>query len=127
MKIIQTNKGHLLQVLSIIMLLNMFVAGCYYDNEEQLYPSNTTDCSKVSGTFTNVKSLVAGKCATAGCHNAAGAAGNTILETYDQIRSSASRINQRVIIEKTMPPTAPLSAAEIALLKCWISSGTPNN
>lgn len=127
MKRIQIYKGHLLQVLSIVMLLSTFVAGCYYDNEEQLYPSNTTDCGKVSGTFTNVKSIIAGKCATAGCHNAAGRAGNTVLETYDQIRSGASLINQRVIIEKTMPPGAPLSAAEIAVLKCWISSGTPNN
>ncbi|WP_157299853.1 hypothetical protein [Chitinophaga oryziterrae] len=127
MKTIQTNMGRLLQALFFFMLITTLIAGCYYDNEALLYPSNTADCSKVSGTFTNVKSIVSGKCATAGCHNAAGAAGNTVLETYDQIRSAATRINQRAIVEKTMPPAAPLSATDIAVLKCWISSGTPNN
>lgn len=103
------------------------MAGCYYDKEELLYPDSKVDCSTVSGTFTKVKSIMTSKCSTTGCHNAGSAAGGTVLETYDQVKAKADRINQRAIVEKTMPPGTALSPEEIAILTCWISSGTPNN
>ena len=105
----------------------IFPVGCYYDKEELLYPSTAIDCTSVNATFTSVKSIIAAKCATAGCHNAASSAGGAVLETYDQIKAKADRINQRAVIDKTMPSDKPLSANEMAALKCWLSSGTPNN
>lgn len=113
--------------ISLLSVLLLFQAGCYYDKEDLLYPGSNVDCNTISAKFADVAPIIAGKCATAGCHNTATAAGATVLETYDQIRAKAERINQRTIIEKTMPPGATLSAAELAILKCWISSGTPNN
>lgn len=113
------------RLITLITLL-MF-GGCYYDKEELLYPSDTIDCISVNATFTSVKPIIAMKCATAACHNAASAAGGTILETYDQVKAKADRINQRAIIDKTMPSDKPLNANEMAALKCWISSGAPNN
>jgi len=101
------------------------MAGCYYDKGELLYPGSTVDCSTVSATFSKVQSIMTNKCNA--CHNARDAAGGTVLETYDQVKAKADRINQRVIVEKTMPPGAVLSSEETAILKCWISSGTPNN
>ena len=103
------------------------MTGCYYDKADLLYPDSTVDCSVVSATFSKVQPIITGKCNTSGCHNAGGAAGGTVLETYDQIKAKAGRINQRAIVEKTMPPGTSLSSEEIAILKCWISSGTPNN
>jgi uncharacterized membrane protein len=114
-------------VLSILTVMPMLMAGCYYDKAELLYPDSLVDCSTVAGTFTKVKSIMENKCNTSGCHNAAGAAGGTVLETYDQVKAKTTRINQRAIVEKTMPPGNALSSEEIATLKCWISSGTPNN
>jgi hypothetical protein len=38
-----------------------------------------------------------------------------------------TRIMQRAVVEKTMPTSGPLLPAEIAKLKCWISSGALNN
>ena len=111
----------------IITIMTMLIAGCYYDKEELLYPGSTVDCSIVSATFGNIKSIMTNKCNTSGCHNARDAAGGTVLETYDQVKAKADRINQRAIIEKTMPPRTALTSGEIAILKCWISSGTPNN
>jgi uncharacterized membrane protein len=55
------------------------------------------------------------------------AAGGTVLETYDQVKAKAGRIQQRAIVERSMPPGTPLTAGDIAILQCWISSGTPNN
>ncbi len=86
------------------------MTGCYYDKEELLYPNSKVDCSTVSGTFVKVQTIVAGKCNTSGCHNTRDAAGGTVLETYEQIKAKASRINQRAIVERSMPPGAPLSS-----------------
>ena len=106
----------------------VLATGCiYYDKEELLYPDSTVDCSKVTATYAVVKSIMTNKCNTAGCHNAASAAGSAVLETYDQVKALAGRIKQRAIVEKTMPPGTPLSVSEIAILTCWINSGTPNN
>lgn len=104
----------------------IFLFGCYYDKEELLYPS-TIDCTGVNATFISLKPIITANCATAGCHNAASAAGGAVLETYDQIKAKADRINQRAIIDKTMPSDKPLSADEMAALKCWLGSGAPNN
>lgn len=111
----------------VILVAFSILSGCYYDKEELLYPVTNVDCSTVNARFTDVKSIIALRCATAGCHNSGTAAGGAVLETYDQIRSLAGRITQRVITDKTMPPGAPLSPDEIATIKCWINSGTPNN
>lgn len=108
--------------------LAMFILqGCYYDKEELLYPGSVVDCSSVSAKYTDVQPIINTKCATAGCHTTAAAAGGIALETYDQVRTMSVRINQRVIVERTMPPASPLPTNEIAILKCWINSGVPNN
>lgn len=111
-------------------LLILFTGnGCYYDKEDELYPgSGTISCTGVAAKFTtDVKPLLQSKCATSGCHNSASAAGGVVLETYAQIAGKSARINQRCVVEKTMPPGAPLNPTEIAIIKCWIDSGSPNN
>jgi uncharacterized membrane protein len=113
----------------VFLLVIFIVSGCYYDKEEELYPgSGTVSCTGVAAKFTtNVKPLMQRKCATSGCHNAASSAGGVVLETYTQIAGKAARINQRCVVEKSMPPGAPLNSTEIATIKCWIDSGSPNN
>ena len=111
----------------LIPALLIFLPGCYYDKEELLYPSGNVECASVNATFTSVKPIIDSRCATAGCHNSASAAGSAVLETYDQVKAKADRIHQRVIIDKTMPSDKPLSANEMAALKCWLSSGALNN
>lgn len=115
--------------LVFISILIVTFSGCYYDKAEILYGSGTTtSCSSISAKFsTDIKPIMQNKCATAGCHDAAGSAGGTVLETYAQIAAKAGRINQRCLVEKTMPTGGPLLPTELASLKCWIDSGTPNN
>jgi uncharacterized membrane protein len=112
-------------IVPIITAMNILMTGCYNDKAELLYPDSAVDCSTARATFTKVKSIMASKCSP--CHDARNAAGGTVLETYDQVKAKADRINQRAIVEKTMPPAGPLSSEETAILKCWISSGAPNN
>jgi uncharacterized membrane protein len=118
-------------ILVVIMAMVMIgiTGGCYYDKEELLYPgTGTISCTTVSAKFgTDIKPIMQNKCATSGCHNTASAAGGVILVTYAQVNGKAARINQRCVITKDMPPSAPLTPSEIASLKCWIDSGAPNN
>lgn len=113
-------------VCSAVLLILMFT-GCYYDKEDMLYPESNIDCGSIPAKFTDVAPVIAQKCAGAGCHDAVTAAGATVLETYDQLKAKSARINQRVIIEKNMPPGTTLTPTEMAKIKCWINSGMPNN
>jgi uncharacterized membrane protein len=115
--------------LVLITLIIITAGGCYYDKAELLYGGGTTtSCSSISAKFgTDITPIMKNKCATGGCHDAAGSAGGVVLETYPQISGKADRINQRCIVDKTMPPGGPLLPAELAILKCWIDSGAPNN
>ena len=103
--------------------------GCYYDKEELLYSGKgTLSCGSISARFsTDVNVIIKNKCATSGCHDAAGSAGGSVLVTYAQISAAAARIKQRAVVDKTMPSGGPLSVAEVSVLKCWIESGAPNN
>lgn len=114
-------------IMSIITVTITTMPGCYYDKAELLYPGSTVDCSTVSATFSKVQAIMTNNCNTSGCHNARDAAGGTVLETYDQVKAKAGGINQRAIVERSMPPRSPLTAGDRAILQCWIASGTPNN
>ncbi|MEO6550416.1 MAG: hypothetical protein ABIN94_20590 [Ferruginibacter sp.] len=109
-----------------VMLLN----SCYNDNAEILYGTHDTGCNAIQAKYaTDISQIVTTKCAIAGCHNANAAnnpAGFSLL-TYQQVSAKKDRINARVVIEKTMPPSGPLPAADINKLACWIASGAPNN
>jgi uncharacterized membrane protein len=112
-----------------IYVVAITLSGCYYDKEDLLYhlPA-TTNCNTINAKFSvDIAPLMQSKCATSGCHDAATAAGGTVLETYTQVADKAGRINQRCVIDKTMPPNGALTTTEISNLSCWISSGTPNN
>jgi uncharacterized membrane protein len=54
------------------------------------------------------------------CH---GNHGNVNLETYEAAREALDDIKNEVYIEKSMPPKAPLSEADQALVRAWIEGG----
>lgn len=98
--------------------------GCYYDKEETLY-GRTVDCASVNYNYTaDIAPLMINYCATSGCHDVSNA-GNVKLETYAQTVEHASRINQRVVLDRTMPPGGGLTAEQISVIKCWIENGQP--
>ncbi|MBL0357793.1 MAG: hypothetical protein IPP72_13310 [Chitinophagaceae bacterium] len=121
----------LINILSAGLILSMMISatGCYYDKEALLYPGSNqvVDCATISAKFsTDVSPLIAGKCATSGCHDAT-ASGGLIFQNYTQVSSAKDRINIRAVVEKSMPSAAPLQPSEINIIKCWIESGAPNN
>ncbi len=111
----------------LLLILGAWTQSCYYDNQVKLYHITTTDCTTGSAKFTaDVAPIIAGNCATTSCHNSTGV-GGVVLQTYDQIKAKADRINQRVLIDKTMPPNGLLTTSELKIIQCWISGGTLNN
>jgi len=113
--------------LLLIVSASLVMAGCYYDNEEELYPNSTTstvvsDSVKYSA---DIAPLISGNCATSGCHVAGAQVPD--LSTYAGLKANIDRVKVRAIDEKTMPAAGPLSNANIARLQKWIDQGALNN
>lgn len=122
-------KNTILLAMSMVML-SMVLVGCYYDNEEQLYPNsgntNTPDTGVVSYT-TTIAPLIATNCATPGCHAAGGLSPN--LSTYQGVFNARDRVNARAVnLNPTpMPPSGAMSPANRNALSKWITAGALNN
>lgn len=111
----------------VLVLVQWTVQACYYDIESVLYHQVPVNCGTVSAKFSvDVQPIINTHCATSNCHNSTGS-GNTVLQTYDQIKGKLDRINQRVMVDKTMPPNGKLTTSELNILKCWIEGGALNN
>ena len=120
----------------IALLVIMFAAGgCYYDNEETLYPSNGCDTADVKYS-THVAPIITNRCYQ--CHDNANAPvnGNGVSwEGYANISgylsTSAVYFLQSIKHEvgaTPMPENSPkLSDCEIRIIEIWIEDGFPNN
>ena len=109
-----------------LAVLALGMESCYYDNEEELYPSDPNSCNTDSLTYDNqIGSLINTNCSVSGCHAAGGE--SPTLTTYQEVKSNIDRIEIRALIEKTMPPTGPLPQCELSQLTQWIADGAPEN
>lgn len=114
----------LMQALKFMVLIAL--SACYYDSEEELYPNQTCDTSDI--TFQAViKPIVDANCALSGCH--VPGTGRVDYTTYQGIKIVADdgRLRQRVVIERTMPPSGPLSACDRSKIEIWLDQGALNN
>jgi uncharacterized membrane protein len=116
-------------IILISILASIFIVGCYYDNEEELYPNsqpapNDTTTQAASWTA-DVKPIMDSRCATNGCH--VSGQQSPALQTYDQVFNNRVRVQVRACQQKTMPPSAPLSNTDVNKLNSWINAGAPNN
>ncbi|MBX2928728.1 MAG: hypothetical protein KF852_12910 [Saprospiraceae bacterium] len=113
----------------LIILGGLFAAGCYYDVEEELYPSNCdTDIVTYSGV---IAPIISTNCLV--CHSTAANLGGVRLEGYNAIKiwvdngRIAGAINHQSGFSP-MPQNAPkLSSCNISKIEKWISDGAPNN
>lgn len=107
-------------------IIGLFVvaslSGCYYDNEESLYPKPIVAEVKWS---TNIKPIIDVNCATQFCHGAIAISPD--LTTYEKVFANRDRIKVRAVVEGTMPISAPLNPSMRDALAKWIDAGAPNN
>jgi hypothetical protein len=88
-------------------------------------PAPTSD-TVVHYSFT-IQPIVTLNCAIPHCHNAGSVDGD--FTSYAGIHTKAANgtLLNRVVTLKNMPPTGPLSDADISRVNSWIQQGAPNN
>lgn len=120
-----------MQTTGLALMLAMGLSGCYYDNEEELYQfyyaENACDTSAISFAG-DIFPIIQGNCATVGCHVAGGSAPG-IFSNYagvmDKVNNSS--FENRVLIQRDMPPNGALTDCQINLIQAWLNAGTPDN
>ncbi|MCF8227301.1 MAG: hypothetical protein K9G58_06370 [Bacteroidales bacterium] len=119
----------LFQLILLLMMVGGMMTSCYYDNEEELYPTGQI-CDTTEITFSgDILSMADNFCQS--CHSGATPSGNLNLETYDQISAAAEKMYERISKPvgdpQLMPPGQKLDDCTIKKLKIWIEEGKPNN
>jgi hypothetical protein len=112
------------------------LAGCYYDNEEELYPYEVVcDTSNVTYSGT-VYPIINENCS--GCHTGSTPQGNVLLADYQSISAQAAipagQYGSLYGAISHNPGNSPmpkngtkLSDCKISQIKVWIDAGRPNN
>ncbi|MFN0200215.1 MAG: c-type cytochrome [Bacteroidia bacterium] len=122
----------LFSAISVGLLSLMFSSGCYLDNEEDLYPSNTCDTTSV--TYSAISSLLDNN-GCLGCHSNSAAATNGAgydLQGYSdvkQVASSNDLLYKAVAHDSTVTPMplggGKISDCDIAKIRKWVDSDYP--
>ena len=124
------------RILTILLILWVAtITGCYYDNEEKLYPVLSTDCDLTTVTFSGtIKPILQASCYT--CHSNANylSAGAGIkLENHPDLKAMAEsgKLMGAVRHESGFIPMphggGKLSDCEISKLQQWVENQMPNN
>lgn len=109
----------------------VLISSCYYDNEEELYPSTMCITENMS-LQTNIVPILQNNCYS--CHSIATAPANrnVILEGYDEL---IKYVNNGQLVgairhesDYPMPQNAPkLSSCNISKIESWIDAGALDN
>lgn len=126
-----------LGVVIVLVLIMSISGGCYYDNEETLYPVGVCDTADVKYSD-QITYIISNKCYD--CHDNANAAiagdGNSwegyanISGYLDGATGPSTFLNSinHVAGYTPMPKDRPkLSPCEIGTITIWIQDGYPNN
>ncbi len=116
--------------LLIFLLLLLGVQSCYYDVEEEIYPS--TECMTTDVTYsTVVLKIIQKNCYQ--CHDEANNFGGVTLEGYDNLKGFVDN-NQLLGVIRHESGFSPMPQNRAKLLDCdiekietWISAGALNN
>lgn len=116
--------------LIVLLFSAVFMLGCYYDKEDELYPnsgSTTSTTTPVAASYKNdIQPLLTNNCATPGCH--VSGASFPDLSTYAGVFGSRANVRDRANnAANPMPGSGLMSVANRNLLNSWIDAGAPNN
>ena len=113
-----------------MIMIFVTVSSCYYDNEDDLYPS--VDCNLEDTSYsTAVLPIIESNCYT--CHDQAGNFGNITLEGYDALKTYVDNgqllgaIRHEAGFSPMPKNKAQLLECEIEKIVAWVEDGAPNN
>ncbi len=123
---------HATILLSALLVTVALLPGCYYDNEEALYPQLDSGCDTTGVTFAgSVVPILAASCYS--CHSNANAATfgeNIRLESYADVKANLTRLYGAVTWDAgyaRMPKDgSKLDDCSIRTIEIWIAQGAPN-
>jgi hypothetical protein len=119
------------------LLLILAGGGCYYDNEECLYPEGSTPCDTMNVSYsTTILPLITDYCLS--CHSGGTPSGNVSLEGYDNVKAAADipagsygsliGVISHAAGNSPMPKNGnKLSDCQIRQVEIWIGEGSQNN
>ena len=112
-----------------------FLAGCYYDNQQELYQYVRVTCDSSQVTYsTDILAILDTHCLA--CHSqsqAAALGGNISLSNYTEVKTSVNNgsFYGSIIHENgfsVMPPSGQkIPDCDIVRVKSWIDAGAPEN
>jgi hypothetical protein len=115
-----------------VLFLAFILSGCYYDNEEELYPGSANCTVPANSTFSgNVLPLLNNRCNN--CHGGASPSAGINLTSYSEVMKYVNNGSLMGSINhgsgySAMPKNAgKMSACEIGTIQSWIDSGALNN
>ena len=85
-----------------------------------------TACDTMQVTYdANVSSIITSQCL--GCHASGSSLGDLSDYTNLMVAVNSGQFKDRVITNKSMPPSGALPADQLQLISCWLQNGTPQN
>ncbi len=124
---------NVIRLASLLLLISITLTGCYYDKENELYPSPKTVCDTTHVTYSkSIVPIMVANCNV--CHSTALQQGYIITDTYNDLSGLASPdgplyngINWVGGVSKMPKGGAKLSDCDVAKINIWIRAGAPNN
>ena len=118
--------------LSGILLILLLLNSCYYDKEDQLYPSSGICDTSVPATYTTtIVPMLQQYCYS--CHTGGFPSGNILMGTYaadkaiGQNGSLYGSISYATGYSPMPKGMSKMTSCQIATIKKWVDSGMPNN
>jgi len=111
----------------LLTLAFLFIAiglfGCKYHIESELFPEVCEEIT--SPTYTeHIEEIITRSCATPACHSPGGD-GPGEFTSFENLHPALEdgSFDLRVLQDRDMPPSIPLSACELELIGKWIQQG----
>jgi hypothetical protein len=121
-------------IMNILLLTGtaFLAVSCYDDNEYDLYPFKSSACDSLNTTYSaTISQIMSDHCNV--CHAASIASGGIITDNYQSVHdlAAAGTLWAAVNWESGVVPMpnggTKLSSCDLAKIKNWINSGSPNN
>jgi len=113
------------------LTIAMFLTSCYYDNEDDLYPFDSSkSCDTINMTYTNnIKPILDNNCIS--CHQSSNPSGGVLLDSYDQVINQVDNgrlsgaVNHKPGYSPMPQGGGKLSDCDLSKIDSWINSGSP--
>lgn len=114
----------------LVIVIASSTTGCYYDNEETLFPQTVCDSANVTYSGSVVPILLS-NCTV--CHGGNTPSAGIKLDTYADVKLQVTNgrlwgaVSQAVSYSPMPKNAAKLNTCNLAKIKKWLDAGAPNN